>query len=40
MFSDRSRSQVQHYLDLIEERKENPCTDEQQGYGHNEEKAK
>lgn len=30
MLSDPSKTQADHYCDLIEERKESPCTPEQQ----------
>jgi len=30
MHTDRMKSQSEHYFDLIKERKDNPCTPEQQ----------
>jgi len=33
-FRDTGKAQVEHYLDLLEERKDNPCSEEEQGFGH------
>lgn len=31
MISDPSKTQTDHYLDLLDERADNPCTKEEQG---------
>lgn len=40
MLDHPMKSQTGHYQDLLEERKDNPCTPEQQKYGRNQEKDK
>jgi hypothetical protein len=33
VFGDTSKSQEEHYRDLLEERKENPCNEYEQNHG-------
>jgi len=35
MLSEPTKSQSEHYYDLLQERKDNPCTPEEQKWGRN-----
>ena len=40
MLADTSKSQTEHYYDLLEEKKDNPCSSEEQQYGISEQEKK